>query len=68
MTNKSIINQANKILTSLQKLQAKARKIVDDNVARNYIPPHISQLLDTLDDLANFDLEDAIVNAIYFEY
>lgn len=67
MKNATIINQANKILTSLQRLQQRARKIVDDNVSKNYIPPHISQLLDTLDDLANFDLEDAIVTAYDYE-
>ena len=67
MKNKTIIDKANKILISLQKLQDRARKLVDENVSRNYIPPHIEQLLDTLDGLANFDLEDAVVNAYDYE-
>lgn len=69
MTHKKIINEANKILVSLQKLQERARKIVvkatDDGIA--WLPPHIQEVIDTLDDLVAFDLEDCIVNAYDYE-
>ena len=68
MTNKRILNEANKILTSLQKLQERARKIVNNaKETREWLPPHINDVIDTLDDLISFDLEDAIVNAYDYE-
>jgi len=69
MTHKKIINEANKILVSLERLQERARKIVveatDDGIA--WLPPHIQKVIDTLDDLVGFDLEDCIVSAIDYE-
>ena len=68
MTNKRILNEANKILTSLQKLQERSKKLI--NVASEgkfYIPPHIQDVLNALDDLASFDLEDSIANAYDYE-
>ena len=69
MKSITILDQANKILVSLQKLQERARKIVvkatDDGVA--WLPPHIQNVVDTLDDLVGFDLEDCIVNAYDYE-
>ena len=69
MTHKKIINEANKILVSLQKLQERAKKIVvkatDEGVG--WYPPHIQEVINTLDDLVGFDLEDCIVNAYDYE-
>lgn len=68
MTNKRILDEANKILISLRKLQDRARKIVDRACrTRFYTPPHIDNVLDALDELSNFDLEDSIVNAYDYE-
>lgn len=69
MKNKTILNEANKILQSLQKLQERARKIVvkatNDGIA--WLPPHMRDVIGTLDDLVSFDLEDCIVNAYDYE-
>ena len=67
MKNLTIINEANKILQSLEKLQARCRKLTLKASAKEYIPPHVEEVLSVLDDLASFDLEDAIVNAYDYE-
>ena len=68
MTNKRIINEANKILSSLQKLQARCNNLIyNASNGREWLPPHIQKVTDTIDDLSNFDLEDSIVNAYDYE-
>lgn len=68
MTNKRILNEANKILTSLQKLQKRCNNLIYNACEnREWLPPHIQQVIDTIDELSNFDLEDPIVNAYDYE-
>lgn len=69
MKNTTIINQANKILISLQKLQDRANKILNKSGYNEdkWYEPHILDLLETLSDLSHFDLEDSIVNAYAYE-
>lgn len=68
MKNTTILNEANKILKSLQSLQNRCEKLFAKAVKdRSYFPPHIQRVLDTIDDLSSFDLEDAIVNAYDYE-
>ena len=68
MKRTTILNKANKILQSLQKLQERCNKLLNDvNSSTNYIPPHIDAVLNDLQDLASFDLEDSIVNAYDYE-
>ena len=73
MKNKTILNEANKILISLEKLQQRATKLVNKaegfrpNGNIPYYPPHIEKVLETLEDLASFDLEDCLVSAYDYE-
>ena len=68
MTNKRIINEANKILTSLQKLQARCNNLIyNASKDREWLPPHIQKVIETIDELSSFDLEDSIVNAYDYE-
>ena len=65
----TVINEANKILQSLQKLQERCRKLLKkaEYDTPKWYPPHINEVLSTIEDLSNFDLEDAIVNAYDYE-
>ena len=68
MKNTTIINEANKILQSLQKLQTRCNNLIYNvSAKRDWLPPHIQNVIDTIDELANFDLEDSIVNAYDYE-
>ena len=68
MTNKRIINEANKILSSLQKLQARCNNLIyNASENRAWFPPHIQKVIDAIDELSSFDLEDSIVNAYDYE-
>ena len=68
MTNKRIINEANKILSSLQKLQTRCNNLIyNASKDRVWLPPHVQKVIDTIDELSSFDLEDSIVNAYDYE-
>lgn len=68
MTNKRIIKEATKILESLTKLQTRCINLVNNaNEGRVYLPPHIQNVIDTIEELGSFDLEDSIVSAEDYE-
>ena len=68
MKNTTVLNEANKILISLEKLQQRATKLVKKaEDSKPYYPPHIARVLETLEDLASFDLEDCLVSAYDYE-
>ena len=68
MKNITIINEANKILTSLEKLQTRCNNLIYKvSAKREWLPPHIQKVIEVLDELSNFDLEDVIVNAYDYE-
>lgn len=65
MRNKTLINEANKILESLRRLQDRCYKLICkyNNEAKEEAPEHIEELKNALYDLSDYDLEDAIYNA-----
>ena len=59
MTKKTLVKESRKILNTLTKLQARINKLTDFESNDWYI----TNLVNTLQDLQNFDLEDAILTA-----
>ena len=59
MTKKTLLKESRKILNTLTKLQARINKLTDFESNDWYI----TNLVNTLQDLQDFDLEDAILTA-----
>lgn len=66
MTRNAFVKKAYNIAKSLATLQARTQKLLDEfddvNVDRNV--DEIIELVETLNDLRSFDLEDAVINAL----
>ena len=69
MTRKQAIKRAEQIDNMLKNLQNKVDDLLT-NMAKEYMDmyPHMTELMNTLEDLKSFDLEDSIVNAKDYEY
>lgn len=69
MTRKQAIKRAEQIDNMLKNLQNKVDNLLDQ-MANEYMDvyPHLHELMNTLEDLKSFDLEDSIVNAKDYEY
>lgn len=68
MTRKTIIKRAEQIDDMLQKVKDKAQKLLEtmDEDGTNYYP-HFKELINTLESLVGFDLEDSIIIAKDYE-
>lgn len=66
MTRNAFVKKAYNIAVSLASLQARTQKLLDEfddvNVDRNV--DEIIELVNTLNDLRSFDLEDPVINAL----
>lgn len=60
MTTKGLKTKALKILNNLRKLQNACNDLIEEIDNSNLNDPNSQELKQTLDDLANFDLEDSI--------
>ena len=69
MTRKQAIKRAEQIDNMLKNLQNKVDDLLT-NMSKEYMDmyPHMTELMNTLEDLKSFDLEDSIVNAKDYEY
>lgn len=69
MTRKQAIKRAEQIDKMLKNLQNKVDELLD-NMTEGYMDmyPHMQQLMNTLEDLKSFDLEDSIINAKDYEF
>ena len=65
MRHKTIINEANKIFISLQRLQERCRKLLTEaeKDISTYYTSYIEDVLEKVEDLSNFDMEDVLVHA-----
>lgn len=66
MTTRKLLNEANKILDSLRRLQDRCDNIICKFVAeqKEEQPEHVKEVIRALYDLSDYDLEDAIYNAM----
>ena len=68
MTKKQAIKRAEQIDNMLKNLQNKVDSLLDQ-MSAEYMDmyPHLNQLMNTLEDLKSFNLEDSIITAKDYE-